>query len=209
MEVVFNYPNRKKSWVEPGFSLRKDREKIILYQGSVNTGRGLELAILAMKYVLNARLVIIGEGDILDDLLRLTGNAGLNGSITFTGRVSMDELFYYTIQADVGISLEEDRGLNYRFALPNKLFDYIQAGLPVLVSDLPEMAAVVRKYDIGKVILTKDPRDLASCLSSMLDNDAERERWKKNLSVAAEELCWEKEEGKLLGIFQLACLEGC
>jgi glycosyltransferase involved in cell wall biosynthesis len=202
MEVVFNYPCRDRSLIQPGFSLRRGQEKIILYQGSVNMGRGLALAIMAMKFITGARLVIIGEGDILEDLVKLTGNAGLSGSVTFTGRISMDELSHYTKQADIGISLEEDLGLNYRFALPNKLFDYIQAGIPVLVSDLPEMAAVVRKYDIGKVIRTTDPRELASCISSILGNAADRDRWRENLRVASEELCWEKEEGKLLGIFQ-------
>ena len=204
MEVIFNYPSRKKSLIQPRFSLRKEQEKIILYQGSVNTGRGLALAIAAMKFIPGSRLVIIGEGDILEDLVEFTGNAGLSGSVTFTGRISMDELHAFTQQADVGISLEEDLGLNYHFALPNKLFDYIQAEIPVLVSDLPEMAALVRKYAIGKVIRTSDPSELASCISSMLNNAADRERWKQNLLIASEALCWEKEEGKLLDIFQRA-----
>jgi glycosyltransferase involved in cell wall biosynthesis len=204
MEVIFNYPIRKKYLTQPGFSLRKGQEKIILYQGSVNTGRGLALAIMAMKFITGSRLVIIGEGDILEDLVKFTGDAGLSGSVTFTGRISMDELYTFTQQADVGISLEEDLGLNYRFALPNKLFDYIQAGIPVLVSDLPEMAALVRKYNIGKVIRTTDPAELASCISSMLNNTADRERWKENLLIASEELCWEKEEGKLLSLIQRA-----
>jgi glycosyltransferase involved in cell wall biosynthesis len=204
MEVIFNYPHRKRSLTDPGFSLRKGQEKIILYQGSVNTGRGLALAIMAMKFITGSRLVIIGEGDILEDLIKFTGEAGLSGSVTFTGRISMDKLYSFTQQADVGISLEEDLGLNYRFALPNKLFDYIQARIPVLVSDLPEMAALVRKYNIGKVIRTTDPAELASCISSMLNNAADRERWKENLLIASEELCWEKEEGKLLDIFQRA-----
>jgi glycosyltransferase involved in cell wall biosynthesis len=204
MEVIFNYPNRNKSLIQPGFSLRKGQEKIVLYQGSVNMGRGLAMAIMAMKFIADARLVVIGEGDILDDLIKLTRNAGLSGRVTFTGRIPMDELILYTQQADVGISLEENLGLNYRFALPNKLFDYVQAGIPVLVSDLPEMAAVVYKYNIGKVIRTTDPTELASCISSMLHNAADREQWKENLSVASEECCWEREEGKLLSIFQLA-----
>jgi len=204
MEVIFNYPTRKKSLIQPGFSLRREQEKIILYQGSVNAGRGLALAIRAMEFINGSRLVIIGEGDLLEDLIKFTGNAGLSGCVTFTGRISMDELYAFTQQADVGLSLEEDLGLNYRYALPNKLFDYIQAGIPVLVSDLPEMAALVRKYTIGKVIGTKDPSELASCISSMLNNAADRERWKENLLIASEELCWEKEEGKLLGIIQKA-----
>jgi glycosyltransferase involved in cell wall biosynthesis len=206
MEVIHNYPYRGKSLVQPKFILRKEQERIILYQGSVNIGRGLEMAVLSMQFITNARLIIIGEGDILEDLVKLTGNTGLTDRVTFLGRIPMNELPGYTQQADVGISLEEDLGLNYRFALPNKLFDYIQSAVPVLVSDLPEMAQIVRKYDIGKVLTTRVPLDLASCIASMLDNAVERDRWKENLLTAAGELCWEKEERKLLDLFHHACM---
>lgn len=201
MQVILNYPYRRKSFVKSGFSLKMGNEHIILYQGSVNTGRGLEMAVLAMKFVENARLVIIGEGDILSDLMRLSDNAGLTDRITFCGRVTTHQLFQYTMQADLGISLEEDLGLNYRYALPNKLFDYIQAGVPVLVSDLPEMAAVVNQYDIGKTIRTTDPRELAACFTTMLNDTEERNRWREKLQIAGEQLCWENEEAKLLQVF--------
>ncbi|MBN2275428.1 MAG: glycosyltransferase [Bacteroidales bacterium] len=201
VQVVFNFPYRGKSLRQPDFSLKREDEHIILYQGSVNIGRGLELALLAMKFVENARLVIIGDGDILVDLMQLCDTAELAGRVTFCGRVPAHQLALYTIQADLGISLEEDLGLNYRYALPNKLFDYIQACVPVLVSDLPEMSAVVKKYNIGRTIRTTDPRELAACFASMLDDDSERRRWKENLRTAADELCWEKEESKLLQVF--------
>jgi glycosyltransferase involved in cell wall biosynthesis len=201
MEVICNYPYRRNPALQPDFTLKRENENIILYQGSVNMGRGLELAILAMKYIENARLVIIGDGDILSDLMKLSDNANLSARVSFCGRVPIHNLFLYTLQADLGISLEEDLGLNYRYALPNKLFDYIQAGIPVLVSDLPEMSAVVKKYNIGKTIRTTDPRELATCFWSMLNNTSERKHWKDNLLTAAEQLCWEKEESRMLQIF--------
>lgn len=201
MQVIFNYPYRRKSFSQPGFKLKKGNEHLILYQGSVNVGRGLELAVLAMKFIENARLVIIGDGDILPDLVKLCDNAGLTDRVTCCGRVSPSQLSQYTVQADLGISLEEDLGLNYRYALPNKLFDYIQAGIPVLVSDLPEMAAIVKKYDIGRTVKTTDPRELAACFSSMLNDGPERMRWKEKLMTAADQLCWENEEAKLLQVF--------
>ncbi|MBN1414388.1 MAG: glycosyltransferase [Bacteroidales bacterium] len=204
MEVIRNYAYRRKSFIQPGFSLKRGKENIILYQGSVNVGRGLDLAISAMKFVENARLVIAGDGDILQDLIRQARRESLLGKILFCGRIPIQNLFLFTLQADIGISLEEDMGLNYRYALPNKLFDYIQAGVPVLVSDLPEMASVVQKYDIGRIIKTTDPRELASCFSAMLNNKDDRNRWKENLLTAAEELCWEKEESKLLELFRKA-----
>jgi glycosyltransferase involved in cell wall biosynthesis len=204
MEVIRNLPSGMKSGRHPKFIHKAGQESIILYQGSLNLGRGLELAIMAMKFTDNARLVIIGDGDIKNDLISLADNAGLSEIITFVGRIPRKDLFSYTLQADLGISLEADMGLNYRYALPNKLFDYIQAGVPVVVSDLPEMAAIVKQYDIGKTISTTDPSELASCFSGMLNNPNDRKRWKNNLVIAAEELCWEKEEAKLLQVFERA-----
>ena len=92
-------------------------------------------------------------------------------------------------------------GLNYYYALPNKLFDYIQARIPVLVSDFPEMAKIVNDYGIGLTVNTSDPVRLASVFKEMLENDGKRRLWKQNLEKAAEKLCWEKEEKRLLEIY--------
>src|SRR5690606_3378086 len=99
-------------------------EKIILYQGAVNIGRGLKQAILAMQNIENANLIIAGDGDIKADLEILVKKENLQNKVVFTGRLSISELSKLTPQADLGLSIEEDFGLNYRFALPNKLFDY-------------------------------------------------------------------------------------
>jgi glycosyltransferase involved in cell wall biosynthesis len=179
--------------------------KVILYQGAVNINRGLEKAIMAMKYLEGAELVIAGDGDIKSDLERLVTEEGLQMKVKFLGRIPIEQLQSITRKASVGISIEEDVGLNYHFALPNKLFDYIQAHVPVLVSNLPEMAAVVREYDIGKVIDAPDSSALADVLAEMLDDNQQRELWKKNLEKAALELTWENEEKVLHEIFN-GCL---
>jgi glycosyltransferase involved in cell wall biosynthesis len=177
--------------------------RIILYQGAVNINRGLEKVIMAMKLLEDAQLVIAGDGDIKEKLEQMVLDEGLHLKVRFLGRIPIEQLQSITMKASVGISLEEDVGLNYHFALPNKLFDYIQARVPVLVSNLPEMAAVVREYDIGKVIDSSDSLTLANILSEMLDNHQQRELWKKNLEMAARELTWENEEKVLQEIFKV------
>jgi glycosyltransferase involved in cell wall biosynthesis len=177
-------------------------EKIILYQGAVNVGRGLEQAIRAMKNVEGARLVIAGDGDIQQELKKITENENLKNKVQFTGRLSTGDLAKLTPFADLGLSIEEDLGLNYRYALPNKLFDYIQANVPVLVTNLPEMSAIVRQYGIGEVTPTLNPEDLAKIFSEMLADVNKRKIWKKNLVKAAEELTWENEVKILREIFQ-------
>jgi len=97
--------------------------------------------------------------------------------------------------------LEEDLGLNYRFSLPNKLFDYIQAGVPVLVSNLPEMRRIVEHYQIGAIAETHQRKDLAEKMTAVLWDSEKNALWKENLKIAAQELCWENEESVLREIY--------
>ncbi len=201
MHVVRNFPLYIKDLPKPVVEIRQANEKIIIYQGSLNLARGLELAIHAMKFITNAKLVIIGDGDITDDLRRIADKPELHDKVIFFERMPYEELITYTVQADLGISLEEKMGLNYYYALPNKLFDYIQARVPVLVSDFPEMARIVNDYGIGMTADTSDPKQLASLFKEMTENQEKRKMWKQNLEKAAKELCWEKEEKRLLEIY--------
>jgi glycosyltransferase involved in cell wall biosynthesis len=204
MAVIRNLPFRKTSAEDPEFKLRKKSEKIIIYQGVLNMGRGLEMAIQAMQYTQNVQLVIIGGGDIEKELKEQATSLGLDDKIKFTGRISPDKLFDYTVQADLGISLEEDLGLNYRFALPNKVFDYIQAGVPVLVSDLPEVKSIVLQYDVGMINSAKTPVELGSLFNTILTDVSKLRAWKINAKKAAAELCWENEEQKLINLYHAA-----
>jgi glycosyltransferase involved in cell wall biosynthesis len=203
MRVVRNLPFRMEN-IQPQVPLKKDGEHIIIYQGSLNTGRGLEMAIRAMHFMENTLLVIAGTGDVENTLRELAGSLSVEKKIRFTGRIPPEELRNYTVQADLGISLEEKLGLNYYYALPNKLFDYIQARIPVLVSDLPEMAQVVTQYGIGSVNHAHDPFELAMNFQEMLHNKTKRQVWLSNLEKAAMELCWENEEMVLIGLYKQA-----
>lgn len=175
--------------------------KIILYQGALNTGRGIEIVIRAMKYIDNAVFVIIGDGDITRQLKLLAEREGVGEKVKFTGKIPFELLPEFTKQADASISLEENTGLSYYYSLPNKLFDYIQAGVPVLVSDLPEMKKIVGDYRVGLIAENRAPEAIAGYLKAMLGDDALRVEWKSNLEKAAVVLCWENEKEKLIDIF--------
>jgi glycosyltransferase involved in cell wall biosynthesis len=200
MVVIRNLPYRKD--IQEVESTRKNREKRILYQGALNAGRGLEMAIRAMQYVPNAKLFIAGSGYLEKELRELTRYLKLHDKVRFLGRIPPVKLIRYTADADLGISLEENMGLNYYYCLPNKLFDYIQAQIPVLVSNLPEMAAIVQEYQIGSIIETYDCQVLADKLIAMLSDEKQRMIWRKNLEMASKILCWENEETRLLSIFE-------
>jgi len=197
-KVVRNLPQAR----EIKSQKKESDKKLILYQGAVNVARGLEQAIRAMHYIENAELVIAGDGDIKTELEELVKTEKLENKVRFTGRLPLEKLHEITVQADLGLSIEEDFGLNYRFALPNKLFDYIQAQIPVLVSNLPEMAAIVKKYKVGAITDSLEPKQLAARISDALFNESKRKIWKENLPAAAKELVWENEEKVIQDLFK-------
>ena len=182
------------------------RPDLIIYQGAINMGRGLETMIRAMAYLDKYRLQIFGDGTITQDLVRLRDSLPLGNRVEFMGRIPFAEIRMYTRQAALGISLEENIGLNYYYALPNKLFDYIQAEIPVLVSDLPEMRRIVTDYEIGQVVRDRAPEILARQVEEMMSSEEQRKKWKKNLHRAAGELRWENEVDKLRGVYRDAGL---
>jgi glycosyltransferase involved in cell wall biosynthesis len=205
--LVRNLPFKKSNiHVNDLPALNPNGEKIIFYQGALNIGRGIELVMDSMKYLNNTILVIAGKGVITKQLELKVRQDGLESKVKFLGRLPLNELHSFTIQAHLGFSLEENLGLNYYYALPNKLFDYIQAGIPVITSDFPEMAAIVNEYNIGQTTLERDPQKLAFIMNNMLTNEDLRIVWKENLKKAADTLCWENEKNVLLNVYKAANL---
>jgi glycosyltransferase involved in cell wall biosynthesis len=174
---------------------------VILYQGAVNLGRGIEEAIQAMHQISNACLVIVGDGDLWNACNELVQNEGLGEKIFLTGKLPFEQLRIITPHATIGLSIEKDMGLNYRYALPNKLFDYIHAGVPVLSSSLPEIQNVMQTYDTGICIEEVTPTGIANAVKSLLENSDAMTRFKSNCLKASEELCWEHEEDTLKNIY--------
>jgi glycosyltransferase involved in cell wall biosynthesis len=186
------------------FDATNDKEAgptTILYQGALNKGRGLEQTLSAMQYLPDVNLLIAGTGDVENDLKAQATDLKLR-NVRFLGRLPLEELIHITHETHLGISVEEDIGLNYRFALPNKLFDYIQARIPVVISNLPEMSAIVNDYDIGLITPSHNPVVLAETFLKALTDKNLRKKWSANLEKAAEDLTWEKEEVGIRKIFQ-------
>ncbi|RRQ47004.1 glycosyltransferase family 4 protein [Chryseobacterium sp. SC28] len=195
--VINNLPRRMEFT-----GIRENSQKIILYQGWLNYSRGIDKAILAMKFIENAELWIAGTGPMEDEFRKLAKRTGLGDRIKFLGKLAPEDLRKITPKADVGLSIEENNGLSYYYSLPNKVSDYIQSRVPVVVSNFPEMANIVQTFGVGEIIDNHSPEHLAEKINLVLQNG--KAFYLHNLNVASEELCWENEEDKLLKIFSEA-----
>ncbi len=198
--VVRNLPLKVLQISKSNFPFDIENKKVILYQGAINKGRGLELMIDTMKYLDNIVFVLIGSGDIEDTLKKSVVSAKLSKKVYFLPRKIPEELINYTRLADLGISFEEDLWLSYHYALPNKLFDYIQAQIPVLVSELPEMKKIIETYKVGEIIADRNPKKLANQIEKILNSG--KSQYKNQLSRASEVLTWDKESKKIVEIFK-------
>jgi glycosyltransferase involved in cell wall biosynthesis len=204
VKVVRNVPKSRsfesiKSRSELGLPAKK---KIILLQGSgINIQRGAEELIEAMTYLDDILLLIIGGGDVIGEL-KIQVNQLKLANVKFIPRVSIDELYQFTLNADLGLTIDKDTNLNYRYSLPNKLFDYIHAGTPVLASPLFEVKKIVDEYKVGETISSHDPKHIASRIAEMLADESKLEAYKENCKFAARELCWEKEEKILMEVYK-------
>jgi glycosyltransferase involved in cell wall biosynthesis len=198
VQAIRNLPFRKP------LSQPANQEPVLLYQGALNLGRGIELMMAAMEYLPDHVLWIVGKGDRGEALRKLWTACPWRDRIRFWGFVPMEKLPEITQKAKLGLSLEEDLGANYRYATPNKVFDYIQAGVPVLVSDLPAVRALVEKYGLGGILsgTQRTPKDLARHIQLIVEDAKRYESLQRACLKAAKTLCWEREREKLLQIYQ-------
>jgi glycosyltransferase involved in cell wall biosynthesis len=173
----------------------------LLYQGALNIGRGLDWVIDAMPFLKeNCVLLIIGDGDIKAQLCRKVKQLALEDCIFFCDKMPPEELCRYTKAADIGLCLLENKGLSYYYSLPNRIFDFIQAGVPVLATNFPEIGSIVEGYGTGVVINHYEPEYLSRIIATMLVEG--KKTYTERLRALSSEFCWEKEEKKLLEIFK-------
>lgn len=179
----------------------EDGKKLLIMQGAgINVDRGAEEAVLAMKYIDFALLLIIGSGDVIGKLKAMVKENNLSTKVKFLDKMPFDQLMNYTRAADAGLTLDKDTNINYRLSLPNKLFDYIHAGIPVLASYVPEVKKIIEQYKIGVIIDNHDPKHIADKITFMFADNNRYALWKQNLDTAARQLSWSVEEKKLLDL---------
>lgn len=176
----------------------KHKQTIFLYQGGLSEGRGIETLLGAFK-ILDNRFVIVFMGyGVLEELVQIASQE--NSNIYFHKAVSPDILLDYTSSADFGISTIEDTCLSYRYCLPNKMFEYTMAELPVIASNLYEMKRLVEAEKIGIVAEENSSEGLKKVIKKALLLD--RKELLRNIKKAKSYYHWQEQEKVLLKVYK-------
>lgn len=202
-EVIFNYPRyhayRRSDALRQRLRL-PDNAVILLYQGVITEGRGIWKLLNALAWLENQVVaVFIGDGDKLQDLRQAIEARNYQSRAFAIGRVPHEELLRLTASADIGFALIEPLSESYNLALPNKLFEYVMAGVPVIASDLPAMKEVIEAHRVGIVVSAREEeKHLAERILELCQS---LEKHRSHCREARETFNWEAQEERLLNFF--------
>lgn len=175
---------------------------LIIIQGAgINIDRGAEEAVEAMKTIDNAALLIVGDGDVVTQLKKNVIDYDLQNKVLFFGKRPYNEMMAFTHHADIGLTLDKPTNINYRYSLPNKVFDYIHAGTPIVCTNLIEIERIVNKHEIGIVLSEFTPETLTSAIKTLQEDAVKLRRMKENCKKAALIENWETESKILEEIY--------
>ena len=199
-QVIRNVPTRMVSTPQP---LNSSTPQVILYQGVLNQGRGLEIAIAAMQQIDGAELWLAGEGDLSTALRQLATDLHLEHKVKFLGYLAPEDLRAITTQATIGLNLLENRGLSYYYSLANKAFDYVQAEVPSIQMKFPEYIALQEEHRVFYLLSRLEVDALVEAIQRLLLDDELYLALQEGCRKAAVDWCWEKEATTLLGLYSI------
>lgn len=210
--VLHNYPSLEIQQVDGKVDLHKmldlpPDEKILLYQGGIQTGRGLEKLVEAYSKFKEGTLVFIGDGKIKTELQRMVKERGLEDGIRFIPKVPVKELPKYTRNAYLGFQVLNNVCFNHWSASSNKLFEYIMNEVPVVASNFPEIKKVVDENKIGITIDPHNPDEIAKAVNYLLEHPDKRDLFSRNCKNARKKYNWEIEQENLLKVYRQFSIE--
>ncbi|MEM6320957.1 MAG: glycosyltransferase [Bacteroidota bacterium] len=175
---------------------------VVLYQGVLNEGRGLEAMINAMTKIDRAVLWIAGEGDLSQILRAMVRERKLEKKVHFLGYLTPEHLKLVTQRAAIGLNLLENRGLSYYYSLANKTFDYIQAGVPAIHVNFPEYQRINEQFEIGILVDDLETNTLVTAINRLLKDTTFYQKIQQNCYQAAKLYTWKNEKKRLLRFYQ-------
>lgn len=195
---------QRSSRIQDYFNISPDR-KIILYQGSITTERGIVNIMDALEHLQRSDVDFILMGPFGDQALkekcleRISRAVNARNRIFYKETVHWSELMDWTASADLGLAPILNCRLSYYLCLPNKLFEYVQAGIPCATSNFPEMSKMVNDYGIGITFDPENVDEIAQTIDRFFAEDPNQ--YQANVQKARQELHWQNEEKKLTGLY--------
>ena len=202
--TVRNVPVYDKEKISPNtrkeFNLR-DEDFILIIQGSgLNKDRGIEEAVSSMQYCTDCVLLLVGDGDVIPKAKKMVAEQKMESKVRFIPRRPYKELMKITRLADLGLLLDKNTSLNQGLALPNKLFDYIHAGIPILSAELTEITKIIKQYEVGIFLSEIEPKIICETILKYKSNIALQKQHRINCRNAAEQENWQIEQQKLINV---------
>ncbi|MFH0736597.1 MAG: glycosyltransferase [bacterium] len=200
--VIRNIPLKKQNFEKHDFRKElgiSENQIILLYQGVLLKGRGTKLILKALAKLKDCVLIILGDGVLKKELMDLAENLNITDRVFFYGTIENKYLDKFTAGADIGFSLIENISISYYYALPNKLFEYINAQVPIISSNLPQMKKIIEEYNVGKVIeiegISEEEKinNIVQNVENLISMPQELRKYKINCLSASNILNWEEE----------------
>ena len=181
-----------------------EKELVILYQGGVTSGRGVErlLSAFIKAAPTDSVLVFMGNGHLADGLRVRARESAVKDRVHVINAVQPEVLPFYTSDADIGVLPLEPLCESYNLALPNKLFEYLQGELAIVSSDLPEITRVIAEDKVGCTYPHDSTDDLTSILKRLATSPQMVREYKAAAALSREKYCWENERNVLLEIYR-------
>ncbi|MBM7606262.1 glycosyltransferase involved in cell wall biosynthesis [Metabacillus crassostreae] len=177
-----------------------DNEDVILiYQGGFSQYRGLKLIIESLTRLPDKyKLVLIGSGVLKGELIDQVQALNLSKKVFFHDQVPSEELIHYTKQAHIGLVMYEKISKNNFYSTPNKIFEYIQAGIPTVSSNHPGKSVIIEEYKTGVLV----EETVNGIINGIYEIENKYEIFKKNCLNAQRELTWDDESLKLVEFYK-------
>ncbi|EJS78492.1 glycosyltransferase [Bacillus cereus] len=206
-KVIHNYPFVSRPEQSKSIDLHRllnvsQDEPILLYQGGIQVGRGLDKLVQAVPLFKQGVLVFIGDGRIKPELQQMVQDMQLEDRVKFLPKVPVQDLIHYTKNAYLGFQVLNNVCFNHYSASSNKLFEYMMSGVPVVACSFPEIQGVVEKENIGICVDSHDPVSIADGVNYLLNNQADREKMVVNCLNAREKYNWQREQMNFINIYK-------
>ncbi len=174
---------------------------ILIYQGAINEGRGVELYIKAVESIENCVLWIIGMGDLYEEIKTMANQSNAKDRIELKGFVPPESLLELTRKAHIGLNMLDPSSTSYFYSLANRYYDYIRAGIPAINMDFPEYRSANEQFNTGILIAEYSVESLISALNEIIGDPDRYQEMSSNCRSAIAQNNWEKEAEKLITIY--------